>query len=296
MARVLWPMSRLELLARASVVFWAVLFLGTTWGHWHMTRSDAFSGQIAREVRTWESLIDYTHGLVPNDNWAKATDREKVQAMFGALQQRFGKSTAEYDLAKNWIMWGLGLIYKEAGRIHLPEVLLRNERRIDSAAFSHLLMLLATDNGFDARMVDLGGYVVTEIFLDGRWQMFDAFGNVGSNIATSRVKDPTPFAVQDLEENAKMREKLYKGTPYERVADLLDKQDSHHIGMNGNYFDPKISTLQVYEEFANWLKFVIPVVAIALSVMLTQTFKRLGYQERKPKPPRGAVKRKPKPE
>jgi len=120
-------------------------------------------------------------------------------------------------------------------------------------------MNLSIQSGLTARHVGLNGHVVCEIFWDGEWHMFDPSMELFAlDVTTNRIE-----SVSGLEQNPSLVHTLYPKSRSNLAYTFLSPEDNsfnaHPLGV---YFEWKTQILMYFELFANYMKYIFPVVLV----------------------------------
>jgi hypothetical protein len=259
MRHLLWPMSRIELVARLVAVFSLLLFLGTLWGHYQIHDRDNLT-PIMRDVRSMDALA----ALAKTENpaaWNTLTDRQKMDAWYDAIGERLVHGQSSHGFFSNWIMWGLGKLNVNAGMARNPDVVLRTQASALCSEASFLMVEAARREGLEARHVGLNGHVVAEIKTDDAWQLYDPDMKVRSGFG----KDEAPledFNIETLAADKDLAEKVYPA----KYAAMIISTDDNKIGAPYQQFNVGAQQLMQGERLAEWLKFGIPCAMFLISL------------------------------
>ena len=191
------------------------------------------------------------------------TPAARMQVMYDLIVNRFTHNEAQHNLASNWILYGAGFIHPTFRHMWDPDRFVSQGYSLLCDQSSYLLLHLAMAHGIKARHVGLQGHVVMEAWYDGDWHLYDPDLEVIPQDETGRV-----LSLDELGRNEHLVVKYYG--PHEGMAGLI-RHRGNHLYMStpeAARFEWKGNLLAIFEQVAEVMKFVLPLLMITFGLWL----------------------------
>lgn len=242
-----------------SSVLGASLLAISLWGQWMMSirvdeaekrAGERFDPALVTQIPTYRALVDTAEARL----LGKSKDAEKMQVVCDLITDRFSHDEALHTPFSNWLLYGAGFIHPTFRHIWAPKTLVSKGHCLLCDQASYLLLDLARSHGFKARHIGLQGHVVTEVWYDDDWHLYDPDLEVIPVGETGEV-----LSLDELAKDEVLLQKYYG--PFPGMANLV-RARQNHLYMStpdGARFEWKANILAIIEKLAEILKYVIPV-------------------------------------
>lgn len=253
-----------------SIILIAISLLGewTTLGNYENTKaqiSEKFNPGMVESVKSYKSFIKLTQKKVQDSS--ANTDQEKMIVFYNLVIDRFTRGEAKHNLYTNWLLFAAGQINPVFLHIYDMNLLISRGHSAQCDQSSYLLLRLALDNGIRARHDGLSGHVVMEAWYKSDWHMFDPdleiipFDNTGNILSAENLaKDPV------------LLEKYYGPNAAQIIGSR--KNNTYVSYPLGARFEWKNNVLVYVEKAAEVLKYVIPLILLAIGSLLIFMFRK----------------------
>lgn len=267
-----------RIISHSAIAVGLVLLMVTCLGEWSAL------GEFGREPpRTWErydaSLAARASNLKDlfllaneraNGELETLPQKQAMQILFDVTTERFTHGAPTHNLFSNWLLWLGGSINPAFADVRSPSNLLARSNSAICSASSSILMQLALRAGIRPRHVGLHGHVVMEAWYEGGWHMYDPDYEVVAADSMGQV-----LGVLDLTINQSAIRRLYGDRAGgERALDELIRiftsiEDNSFVSYPpGSQFEWKSQVLLLFEDAADFLKWIIPIMLLATGAWL----------------------------
>lgn len=240
----------------------AALGQWTSWGHGFADSKrdwEKYEPALAEKISAYPDL----QRVVAENLEGVSGDAGRVQAIYSVLVPRFNHDEARHTLASNWILYTAGFLHPTFRHMWSPGIMVNRSHSLLCDQVSYLMLDLVRQQGFRARHIGLQGHVVMEVWYDDGWHLYDPDLEVIPKDESGHV-----LSLEELAQNEPLIAKYYGAHPL--MPDLV-RARQNHLYMNtpeGARFDWKANILVVIEQVAEVLKFILPLLMIAVGWLL----------------------------
>ena len=230
---------------------------------------DRFDADLYKATPTYARLVDYARNEVAQ----MSSDEQKALAVQDIVTRRFVHGEARETMLTNFPKYLGGLISPPIGSIYSSDRLLRSGNMGLCSQQTHVLVDLAQDVGLKARQVGLHGHVVAEIWIDGKWRMFDPDFEL-----VLRRPDGQIASVANLEKRWNGLTRAYgeRGHP-EVPAMYRSREDNSYVSYpSGAYVEWKSSVMLNAGSMLRISRWLIALLLCALGLFLIRRYPKLG--------------------
>lgn len=257
--------AQLNLFKKVIVLSMFMLFGITVIGHFRVytgveenveSEGNNLRQNLVAKIRSIEDAQQY---LFERKNFGGVTEKEKMDLIFDLVTNRFVHRNLRHTVFTNWIMWFLGIPHPEIRAMRVADNILKYGNHGLCSQASYILLTLAEKNSIPARHVAIKGtHVIMEAWYDGAWHMYDPDFEVKPTV------NGNVLSVEKLSENSLVLEKFYEKVPL--VIERLPQKQLHSYARRGDWFIWSSHALMLIEIVANYLKFLVPILVIVLTM------------------------------
>lgn len=244
-----------------------VLLLVSAIGHWTAIGNyesapprkwEMYDPKLVRTVDSFSKLLEVgKNRFPPNPNEA-----EIMEALYETVSERFTHKEAVHTFFSNWGLYLAGEIHPALSHIRDPNLMVKKGHSLFCDQSSYLLLSLALANGIKARHVGLDGHVVMEAWYDSDWHLYDPDLEVVPLDSAGQV-----FSVEKLALNHALLDKYYGRHETSQIVGTREN-NTYMSYPEGVWFEWKTNVLVYLEKLMQVLKFVVPIVFIAVGLWL----------------------------
>lgn len=238
---------------------------------------DRVDSRLVASTRNVASLVaKVDERLLPG-----MSSQDKMEIIFDLVTQRFTHGNkSKYNVFSNWILYVMGWVNSKFSYIRDLDHLLRYGHSAFCSEQSYVMLFLAEHFGIRSRHVGLNGHVVMEAWYDNGWHMYDPDFEVKASLTNKNI-----LSVENLSKDTDLIQKIYAPkTTFKQLNRIIDiitsSEDNLDIGYPRQYrllgfeFNTNQSIALYIQNFANWLKFPVLLVMIALGLLMTLPYFR----------------------
>ncbi|MEN3942365.1 hypothetical protein WJU23_13790 [Prosthecobacter sp. SYSU 5D2] len=266
------------------VTGWISVFLGVTllgvaclgqWTSFGDGASDVkrdwelFEPGLVTQVQDYSALVKAVDAKMAGQ---PDTPAARMQVMYDLIVNRFTHNEALHNLGSNWILYLAGYAHPTFRHMWDPGRFVSQGYSLFCDQSSYLLLHLAMAHDIKARHVGLQGHVVMEAWYDGDWHLYDP------DLEVIPVNDEGQvLSLEELAQDQKLLDRYYG--PH-NLQDLIRNRENHLYMSTpeGARFEWKGNILALVEKAAEILKFVLPVLMIALGLWLCRKTRPISPQ------------------
>lgn len=234
------------------------LILINTFGYYRLQTIPPpnITGEIFEKLPVYstDDLIKYADVSLERDG-AGAT----AYKIYDTVTRRFYHKRANYELSTDWAMWLVGKFAGQQIDVHNTNLILRSYWNAECGQQAFVMADTCARAGLQARYYCFEGHAVCEVFIDGKWRMYDPDCEFYLDIPASELHN-YPDLITSLYASTQ------NGTVDNYYDVIMSSEDDYKAASSaiGRYW------YQVPE--IRWFKWGVPIVGILIYFLFNFIF------------------------